>query len=97
MTAEGTRTTIEVPAGEIGNDKPIFVVTEKWFSPELQMVILSKHTDPFIGEVTFRLVNIKLGEPLPALFKVPNDYNFFDIEKNRKMANEILRQNNRPN
>lgn len=97
VIAEGTRTTIEVPAGQIGNDKPIFVVTERWFSPELQMVILSKHTDPFIGEVTFRLVNIKLGEPSPDFFKVPNDYKFFDIEKNRRMTNEVLRQNNRPN
>ena len=88
VIAEGTRTTIEVPAGQIGNDKPIYVVTERWFSPALQMVILSKHTDPFIGEVTFRLVNIKLGEPSTELFKVPNDYKFFDIEKNRKRVNE---------
>jgi hypothetical protein len=88
IVTEGTRTTIELPAGQIGNDKPIFVVTERWFSPELQMVILSKHTDPFIGEVTFRLVNIKLGEPSSELFKVPNDYKFFDIEKNRRRVNE---------
>ncbi|MBK8813347.1 MAG: hypothetical protein IPN69_21830 [Acidobacteria bacterium] len=74
VTAEGTRITIEIPVGEIGNDKPINVVTEKWYSPELQMIILSKHTDPFIGEVIFRLVNIKLGEPAAELFKIPADY-----------------------
>ncbi len=88
IAAEGTRTTIEIRTGEIGNDKPIYVVTEKWFSPELQMIILSKHTDPFIGEVTFRLINIKIGEPAPALFKVPEDYKFFDVEKNRRKPNQ---------
>ncbi len=74
VSAEGTRTTIEIPVGQIGNDKPVQVVTEKWFSPDLQMIVMSKHTDPFIGEVTFRLVNIKLGEPAAELFKVPADY-----------------------
>ena len=97
VEAEGTRTTIEIPAGQIGNDKPIFIVTEKWFAPELQTVVLSKHTDPFIGEVIFRLSNIKLGEPAPELFKVPANYTFFDVEKNRKKTNETLRRENRPN
>jgi hypothetical protein len=78
IAAEGTRITIEIPVGAIGNDKPIQVVTEKWYSPELQMVIMSKHTDPFIGEVIFRLVNIKLGEPAPELFKIPADYKLLE-------------------
>ncbi len=74
ITAEGTRTTIEVPVGQIGNDRPVLVVSERWFSPELQMVVMSKHTDPFIGEVVFKLTNIKLGEPSADLFKVPADF-----------------------
>jgi hypothetical protein len=83
LNAEGTRITIEIPVGQIGNDKPIFVVTEKWFSPELQMIIYSKHSDPFIGEVVFQLVNIKLGEPSADLFKIPNDYKIIEFP-NRK-------------
>lgn len=83
IQAEGTKTTIEIPAGQIGNDKPIYVITEKWFSPELQTVILSKHIDPFAGEVVFRLVNIKLGEPAPELFKVPKDYKLHDVRLDR--------------
>jgi hypothetical protein len=85
VSVEGTRTTFEIPVGQIGNDKPIQVVTEKWYSPELQLVIMSKHTDPLAGEQIFRLVNIKLGEPSPDLFTVPNDFkmekNGFRIEK----------------
>ena len=71
VIAEGTRTTFEIPAGEIGNDKPIQVVTEKWFSPELQVIVMSRHTDPVAGEHVFRLVNIKRAEPAADLFAIP--------------------------
>jgi hypothetical protein len=74
VAVEGTRTTFEIPAGQIGNDKPIPVVTEKWFSPELQIVVYSRHVDPVAGEHVFRLVNIKKGEPLGDLFAVPGDF-----------------------
>jgi Ca2+-binding EF-hand superfamily protein len=74
LTVEGTRTTFEIPAGQLGNDKPIAVTTEKWFSPELQVVVLSRHVDPIAGEHIFRLVNIKKGEPAADLFVVPGDF-----------------------
>lgn len=96
VTAEGTRTTIEIPAGQIGNDKPIYIVIEKWFSPELQMVILSKHTDPFIGEVTFRLVKIKLGEPSSELFKIPADYQLLTDDRNRQPNDGNFRKGRKP-
>ena len=70
----GTRTTFEIPVGQIGNDKAVQVVTEKWYSPELQMTIMSRHVDPLAGEQVFRLVNIKLGEPPAELFNVPKDF-----------------------
>jgi Ca2+-binding EF-hand superfamily protein len=74
VSVEGTRTTFEIPAGQIGNDKPMQVVTEKWFSPELQVVVYSRHVDPIAGEHIFRLVNIKKSEPSADLFIVPNDF-----------------------
>lgn len=79
VKVEGTRTTFEIPVGQIGNDKSIQVVTEKWFSPDLQMIVMSRHIDPLAGEQVFRLVNIKLGEPSADLFSVPKD---FKSEKN---------------
>jgi hypothetical protein len=88
VNAEGTRTTIEIPIGQIGNEKPINVVTEKWFSPQLQVIVLSKHSDPFIGEVVFKLVNIKLGEPLAELFKVPGDYKLQNMPKREGRRND---------
>ncbi len=74
VSVEGSRTTFEIPAGQIGNDKPIQVVTEKWFSPDLQVVVMSRHIDPLSGEHIFRLVNIKKGAPSADLFTVPGDF-----------------------
>jgi hypothetical protein len=49
-------------------------VNERWYSPELQTVIMSKHSDPRMGETLYRLTNIKLGDPHPSLFQIPSDY-----------------------
>lgn len=74
VVAEGTRSIQTIPAGEIGNDRPIEIVSERWYSPELQTVVLSKHTDPRQGETTFRLTNLRREEPAKSLFEVPADY-----------------------
>jgi hypothetical protein len=74
VEAEGTRDTITIPAGEIGNEQPIQIVSERWYSPELQTVVLSRHSDPRFGETSFRLTNINRSEPARTLFEVPSDY-----------------------
>ncbi len=70
----GVRTTQTIPAGKIGNDRPISIVTEVWTSPELKTIVLSKRNDPRMGEQTFKLTNIQRGEPDPSLFTVPSDF-----------------------
>ena len=70
----GVRTTLTIPAGKIGNDRPITIVTEVWTSPELKAIVLSKRNDPRMGEQTFKLTNIQRGEPDPSLFTVPSDF-----------------------
>ena len=42
VQAQGTRTVVTIPAGAIGNQAPIEMVTEQWFSPELGAVVLSR-------------------------------------------------------
>jgi len=74
VEAEGTRTTLTIPAGEIGNERAIEVVNERWYSPELQMVVMSRHSDPRSGETIYRLTNISREEPANALFEVPGGY-----------------------
>jgi hypothetical protein len=70
----GVRTTQTIPAGKIGNDRPISIVTEVWTSPELKTIVLSKRNDPRMGEQTFKLTNIQRAEPDPSLFTVPSDF-----------------------
>lgn len=78
VQVSGTRTTRTIPAGEIGNDKPITVVTEVWTSPDLKTIVYSKRTDPRMGEQTFQLTNIVRSEPDASLFTVPADFKIVD-------------------
>jgi len=85
VTADGTRTVVTIPAGAIGNAAPIEMVNERWYSPELQMVLFTRRSDPRFGETTYRLERIVREEPAPELFQVPAD---FTIEKAPMMGLE---------
>ncbi len=74
LRAEGTRQTMTIPAGVFGNVGPISVVTERWYSPELKIVLESSRSDPRLGDVTYRVTNLVRGEPDAALFAIPSDY-----------------------
>ncbi|MGA7187914.1 MAG: hypothetical protein WBY66_05400 [Candidatus Acidiferrales bacterium] len=74
VSAQGTRYTRTIPAGAIGNTKPIVVVSERWYSPDLQMVVMTKRSDPRSGDTTFQMTDVQLGEPAASLFQVPPDY-----------------------
>jgi len=74
VQAEGTRTTMTIPAGQMGNDAPIQVVSERWYSADLQTVVMSRHSDPRVGETVYRLTNVSRAEPPPSLFQAPADY-----------------------
>jgi hypothetical protein len=78
VMAQGTRTTRTIPAGEIGNDKPIEMVTEVWTSPDLKTIVYSKRSDPRMGDQTFRLTNIVRSEPDASLFAIPPDFKIVD-------------------
>ncbi|MDQ3799930.1 MAG: hypothetical protein M3384_10790 [Acidobacteriota bacterium] len=74
IEAEGTRTVTTIAAGTIGNERPIEIVYEKWYSKELQMIVYSRHSDPRTGEQVYRLENISRSEPDRSLFTPPSDY-----------------------
>jgi hypothetical protein len=74
VQAEGLRITTTIPAGDIGNEQPIQIVDERWYSPELQVVVMTRHSDPRFGETIYRLTNIARTEPSAILFQVPSDY-----------------------
>jgi len=74
VSATGTRTTRTIPAGEIGNERPLEITSEVWTSPDLQTVVVSKRNDPRIGETVYKLTNIQRAEPDPSLFQVPSGF-----------------------
>jgi hypothetical protein len=74
VIVEGKRVTRTIPAGQIGNTQPIEIVSEVWTSPDLQVTIMSKHSDPRFGETTYQLIGIQRAEPDHSLFEIPPGY-----------------------
>jgi len=74
VLAKGTRTTSTIPAGTLDNEQPIRIVSEEWFSSELQVLVMTKHSDPRVGETTYRLVHVSRAEPDKSLFELPAGY-----------------------
>jgi hypothetical protein len=85
VQAKGTRRTLTIPAGEIGNERAIEIVTERWFSPELQTLVSSRHSDPRTGETNYRLSRISRAEPAKSLFEVPADYKVIEPGEMQRM------------
>ena len=84
VTAEGTRITRTIPAGQVGNQAAIVTTNERWYSPELQTVVMRKEVNPQSGQTTFQLTNIVRAEPDAALFQVPPSYT---IKSGRSFTN----------
>lgn len=71
----GTRTTAVMPGGD---GEPIVAVTDTWYSPDLQMVVLSISDDGQSGRSLMRVTNIVRAAPSEQLFQTPPDYTVKD-------------------
>jgi hypothetical protein len=74
VLAHGTRHTQTIAAGAIGNERPIEIVAEEWYSADVEAVVLRRNVDPRFGETVYRLVNVARSEQAPDLFAVPSGY-----------------------
>src|SRR5262249_6095103 len=74
LPADGTRTTTTIPANAIGNERPLDIVRETWYSPDLQIVLRSTQSDPTFGETSYEVSRVDRKEPSTSLFRVPSDY-----------------------
>jgi len=61
-------------AGALGNDRPLTIVTEYWYSEVLKINLLTKRTDPRYGVQTVRVTELVRQEPDAALFAIPDEY-----------------------
>jgi hypothetical protein len=74
LSVLGTRVTRTIPAGQIGNAQPILIITDKWYSQDLQIEVKTVHSDPRTGTTTTTVTNLSRNEPNPVLFAVPPGY-----------------------
>jgi hypothetical protein len=74
LECTGTRTTATIPAGQIGNERPIVAVTETWYSADIEAVVQSTTADPRFGETTYNLRGVQRADQPPQLFEFPADY-----------------------
>ncbi len=79
VRAEGKVRSYTIPAGEIGNKNPLVVSTETWTSPDLQITVYSKHSDPRTGDTIYRLANVKRTEQPMSLFMLPDGYRVKEV------------------
>ena len=86
LLADGKRVTTVLPVGSIGNQQPITVLSEQWFAPDLEILVMTRHSDPRTGETSYSLSNITRGEPAAGLFDVPPDYTIQDSSYVRSPA-----------
>ena len=78
LKIEGTRTTFVIPPNSIGNQRAIDVINERWYSPELQVVVQTYRSDPRTGKSSYKLVKLVRGEPEARLFEIPSGYTIRD-------------------
>jgi len=83
ITAQGKSIVHTIPAGEMGNAKAIVSTSETWYSPDLQIPVMAKHSDPRSGSSVYTLTNIQRGDPPASLFQVPSDYTIQDAPAGR--------------
>jgi len=88
IVVEGRKNTSTIPAGQIGNEQPITITSEEWRSPDLNVLVMTHHTDPRMGESSYRLTNIVRGEPDPSLFQVPAGYTIKETGIRREFQKE---------
>lgn len=88
----GSKETATIPAGAVGNDRAIESVTERWYSPELQLEVMTKTTDPRFGETTYRLGSIVRADQPKSLFEVPADYKVEEPNVNIKVMKSDVKQ-----
>jgi hypothetical protein len=74
VSADGTRLTTTIPAEAMGNERPITITRERWYSPDLQIVLRSKQSDPRFGVTTYEVTRLERSNPAISLFEVPPDY-----------------------
>ena len=74
LNVVGTRETVTINPGVIGNSQPLVITREFWYSPDLQVNLSVTREDPREGTQAVRVQDVSRSEPDPAMFQVPAGY-----------------------
>jgi len=78
----GSRQTTTINAGVVGNQRAEPTIKEFWFSPRLQINLITKRFDPHVSGIQdFEVTSINQDEPDPKLFQVPADYRLIRMDQ----------------
>ena len=86
LVVRGVRISQTYPPGALGNDRPLTIVTESWYSEDLRINLLTKRTDPRYGVQTVRVTELARQEPDAALFAISDEYQLFKATVQRLPA-----------
>jgi hypothetical protein len=71
LSVVGTRESITINAGVVGNNRPLVITNEFWYSPDLQVNLSVTRKDPREGTQVIHISDLSLREPDASLFQVP--------------------------
>jgi hypothetical protein len=74
LSAHGVRETQTIPAQTSGTGKDVVITDEYWYSDDLRMNLMLRHSDPRVGSVTMTVTQLDRNEPDPAFFEIPSGY-----------------------
>jgi hypothetical protein len=74
VSVHGIRETQTIPAESTGTGKEVVITDEYWYSEDLRINLLIKHTDPRSGTATLTVTQISRTEPDSTFFEVPEGY-----------------------
>lgn len=81
VNTTGYRDTTTINPGVFGNDQAMVVTREFWFSPQLEINIISKVDSPQNGKQSFTVTDLITAEPDPKFFEIPEGYKIVDHRK----------------
>jgi hypothetical protein len=79
LQAKGTRRISTVPYYESETGEPFKIEDETWYSEDLHLNLLLRHSDSRIGVETVGVSNLKREEPSASMFQVPKGYKIMDV------------------
>lgn len=87
LDAIGTRETITIQTGVIGNSAPIDSTKEFWYSPKLGLNLQVLRLDPLHGDQLFNVTDLQLSEPDSRLFVLPAGCKVVDLREKSAQGN----------